>query len=782
MITTDGSAFWVEADPFPEQPIVDPCSLPAGTAINTRLRESVVMPSLDIETYSEAGYVLDVDSRKVRGLGPQGKGGLGVVGTPVYFEHPSAEILSMYYDLKDGRGRRHWRPGAPTPTDLVDHVAGGGHLEAWNMAFEWWGWNMIFVRRYGWPELPLEQCHCAMAKSRRFSLPGKLDLAATVLGVPNKDKEGARLIQKFTRPHPPTKNRDTWRHPPQGPDFEMFVAYNEQDVVVEDHCSAHIPDLTPWERTWWLADQRINARGLQVDVPALEACLRLLEEAEAYYNGRLAELTNGVVVAVTKRDEMLAWLQHQGVFLSDLRKGTVADALASDAVQGAAREVLDIRSKLGSANVKKLRTLALQTNSDGRLRNQYVFCGADRTGRASAGGVQLQNMTAKGPKIARCEDPACGRIFSREVSEIGCPRCNSWMVQELPEWSIEGVCQALEDIQTMNLYQILTIWGDPIKLLCGCLRGLFTAREGSRLICCDYSAIEAVVLACLARCQWRINVFSTTGKIYEESAARATNTPVDEIIHYKRVHGTHHPARSTIGKVRELAGGYGGWVNAWKQFGADEFMDDQQIKQDVLKWREESPEIVELWGGQFRGEPWNDNVQAELFGLEGAFIKARLNPNAWHGYIDIGYWYDDTRDVMLCRLPSGRFLHYHRPRLIEGEDKLRRGPCWRITFEGYNSNPTKGRIGWIVQETYGGRLAENVTQAVAADFQFAAMVRVEEHGYPVVLHTHDELCAEVPEGQGSVAEMEALMAQRPSWADWWPIRAAGWEHKRYQKD
>ena len=194
--------------------VMDPCYLPAGSLIKTTLHHSEVLPSMDFETYSEAGFVIDPHTGKVRGMGSQGKGGLPVVGTPVYAEHPSTEILSLYYDLKDGRGRRRWLPGTPNPHDLLEHIAHGGLIEAWNVTFEWWIWNMVAVRRLGWPPLPLDQCRCAMAKARRYSIPAALDNAAKVLGTPQKDKDGKRLLEKLSRPHTPTKQRLAHRWTP----------------------------------------------------------------------------------------------------------------------------------------------------------------------------------------------------------------------------------------------------------------------------------------------------------------------------------------------------------------------------------------------------------------------------------------------------------------------------------------------------------------------------------------------------------------------------------------
>lgn len=764
---------------------VDAANLFAGTQIDVALRQSEVLPSFDFETYSEAGFDINPETGKVKGVGSQGKGGLPVVGTPAYAEHPSTEVLCLYYNLKDGRGRRGWMPGTPNPQPLLDYILAGGILEAWNVTFEFWIWNMVCVRRYGWPPLPLEQCRCAMAKSRRFSTPGALGGAAKYLGTPEKHKDGYRLVQKLTRPHTPTKHRPAhrWSITTAWDDYLALYRYCDQDTVAEDNASAHIPDLSPDELATWQMDQTVNARGVQVDTEALDAALDLLGQTEHRYTKELVELTQGAVSSIGEVDKMKAWLNLHGVDIPNIQKDTVTEYLGLVETGTVPHRVLEIRDTLGAANVKKLRTLKLQVNTDGRLRGQYMYCGADRTGRWSAGGVQLQNITSKGPKTCMCE--SCEKVFGKDnyYTPGMCPRCACTEYHVLPEWTVDAVCQAIDDlIRYRDLDCIQQIWGDPIALLCGCLRGLFIAKAGHKLVCCDFSAIEAVAAACLSRCQWRIDVFNDTGLIYEQSAANATGIPLEEILQYKKDTGMSHPARKGIGKVRELAGGYGGWVNAWKNFGADDCFDtDEEIKQDVLKWREESPEIVEMWGGQFRqvgAKPWD--AVPELYGLEGAAINAIANPGQCFSYIDVTYGVRD--DILFCRLPSGRYLHYHRPRLANAEDKLKRGPAVKITFEGYNSNSVKGPVGWHRMETYGGRLFENVVQAVAADIQAYALKNCEANNYPIVMHTHDEGSAEVPESFGSVAEMSAVMSQRPEWASWWPLKAAGWQHKRYQKD
>lgn len=767
--------------------------LMAGTVIDrVGAGVSTVRPSMDFETYSEAGFVV-IDG-KVKGAGGGSTNGLGLVGTGVYAEHPSTEVLCLFYDLKEGKGRRGWWPGCPQPVDLLQHVANGGDIEAFNSTFEFFIWNFVCTRKYGWPELRLEQTYCVMSMSRRWGLPGSLANAAKALGAADKDKAGKNLITKLCRPNTPTKTRagirrtmsDSWA------DFQGLFSYCDQDVATEDDVKSRVPDLTPYERSVWLADQQINLRGVLVDAPALDAGLRLLQEATAHYTQELQQVTGGEVRTVGEVAKMVAWLASKGTFINDMQAETINEALKefddpsfnATRQTDACKRVLQIRQTLSSANVKKLAKLRHQLNSDNRLRNQYMYCGAERTGRWSsaaaddnASNSQLQNITAKGPATRECE--ACGQIFGAHLND--CPKCGSFLCHDRDEWTVEAVDFAVRDIIALPFLQVQHIWGNVVDLLCGCLRGLFIAKPGHDFICADFAAVEAVALACLSRCQWRIDVFKTHGKIYEMSASKITGVPFEDMMAYKKETGMHHPSRKKIGKVAELASGYGGWVGAWCAFGADQFMDEAEIKKNVLAWRAESPEIVEFWGGQFRQTgPRLSDGHPEYFGLEGAAVQAVLNPGTAFWANDISYGVHEG--VLYCRLPSGRLLAYHDPKLVEMPGKWGKPASYSLTFMGFNTNPKNGARGWVRMETYGGRLCENVTQAVCADIQAEAILRAEAARYPVVMHTHDELCAEVPEDFGSVDEMCAILSQPPAWASWWPMKAAGWRHKRYQKD
>jgi DNA polymerase len=191
--------------------------------------------------------------------------------------------------------------------------------------------------------------------------------------------------------------------------------------------------------------------------------------------------------------------------------------------------------------------------------------------------------------------------------------------------------------------------------------------------------------------------------------------------------------------------------------------------------------IVEFWGGQWRKTPGVWEFTPEFYGLEGAAVSALLYPGQCFSYRSITYGHDTEDDVLYCLLPSGRKLAYHQPRLVRGTDP-RKLDIWNITFMGWNSDSTKGAVGWRNMQTYGGRLCENVVQATSRDILASAMLRLEAAGYPIVLHVHDEVVCEVPKGFGSVEEFERLMMVREPWFADWPIRAAGgWRGHRYRK-
>ena len=751
-------------------------ALPAGTRLVAGHGFSTVLPDMDFETYSEAGFIWDAAASKWASQKGTKDKGLTVAGAARYAEHPTTEVLSFAYDLKDGRGPRQWRPGMPNPAELFDYLARGGLVEAWNSGFEWYVWNYVCTWRYGWPALRLESLRCAMAKSRAHAWPGALGKAGDVLSLQyRKDADGDRLLKKFSIPRNPTKTDPRARirleeDPVDGP---ALLAYNVRDIVTEAEASSRTPDLEGEELEFWLLDQRINRRGVQIDTKAVQDCIAIVDQAHAQYNAELFTLTVGQVARASELAKLQRWVyETSGVRMESMDEEAIEHALNGPNLPPLVRRALEIRARVGSASVKKIFAMANQVTAGGRLHDLFTYYGA-RTGRTTGNGPQPTNLPKAGPELFRC---ACGRYHGAHL--VICPWCQKIRppTAEKLEWTAAAVEDALAVLATRCLATVERYFGDAMLTISGCLRGLFLAYDGGDLICSDYSAIEAVVLAMLAGVKWREEVFRTHGKIYEASAAMMAKMPVEDVIAYKKIHGKHHPLRDK-GKRAELACGYGGWVNAWKAFGADKYMTEEEMKVATLEWRAASPEIPEFWGGQWCRTPagW----RKELFGVEGMFVAAVMNPGV--AYEFRGLRFVMRGDALYLRLLSGRSLVYHRPRLIE-EDKFGRTQ-FSISYEGWNSNPKNGAPGWIRIDTYGGRLTENIVQATARDIQWHGMLNLERAGYSIVLHVYDEDAAEVPQGFGSIEEFETIMSRMPPWAANWPIKASGgWRGKRYRKD
>lgn len=763
--------------PLPPPPPLA-AQMPYGAFFPAGLGRSMVIADMDFETYSEAGYLWNVEERKWNALpgAAQSKKGLKVVGMAAYAMHPSTEVLTFSYNLKDGRGVRRWRPGMPNPQDLFDHLAAGKLVEAWNAGFERWTWQYVCVPKYGWPQLPVAQLRCAMAKSRAFALPGALANAAKVLRLPVlKDEDGKRLLKKFSEPRNPTKSNAALRIRPDDDheDAEKLYSYCDTDTVTEAEASSRIPDLEGEELAYWQADQAINERGVFIDLPAVENSIAVIEEATRRACTELITLTGGAVQGPTKVTDLLRWLAGRSCHLDALDEDTVTAALKQPLLPPDVRRVLEIRRDTASAAVKKLFAMRVRTAPDGRARDLFNYH-ATRTGRCTMADIQPGNLPNSGIDTKLCG--ACNRTHG--AKQHTCPHCGRPSEAKPDEWSAKAAEDAIEALATRSVDYVEYVYGpgSAMAVVSSTIRGMFCSAPGRDLLVGDYSAIEAVGLAELAGEQWRRDVFNTHGKIYEMSASTTFGIPFDEIMQYKKDTGNHHPIRKK-GKVLELALGYGGWIGALVAFGADAYMTEPEMKEAILAWRAASPAVGEFWGGQVRGAPWRPDY-AELYGVEGMAIAAITTPGRWFD-VRHGVAFKREANTLYCRLPSGRLLTYHNPRLVQGRWEGLLG----IQYEGWNTNPANGPIGWITINTHGGKLVENITQAACRDLLRHATLNLERSGYPVVLHVYDEIVSEVATGQGSIEEFAALMADRPEWAKDWPVRVGSdaFREHRYRK-
>lgn len=754
-----------------------------------------MIPTMDFETYSEAGHVWHgpgVDPKKplgywgrLPGTGTKSKG-LGVVGAAAYAEHPTTDILCLHYDLCDGRGDRHWRPGLPLPFDLFEYLAAGGPLEAHNAMFERLIWEKVAVPRYGFPPLNPYQLRCSMATARVNNYPGALGRLGDVLRLAiQKDKEGTRLINKFSVPRNPTKTDPRTRIRPEDDpiDGAKLYAYCGRDVAAEMAAAAAMEPMSPDELEFWLIDQEINYRGLGVDRAGIRDCIAVISEAYDVYGREHVQITGGLESG--QLAEVRGWLAAQGVHLPDMQAETIEDALTWPHVTGPARRVLEIRSMIGSASVKKLFAMEYQTAADNRLRNLIVHHGA-RTGRPTGEGPQPLNLPKAGPKLVTCG--ACGRPHKPKIDS--CPWCNVPCppIDRKGKWSPEMVDHVLEVMASRSLGLVEWFFGDALLAVQGCVRGLFQADEGNDLIASDYSAIEAVVAAMISGETWREETLRARKDIYLASASKITGTPYEAYLAYKDEHGDNHPDRQNIGKVAELALGYGGWEGAWRAFDpAEADKSSDEICGVIRAWRDASPQIVAHWGGQRVRNPNGYGMIDCLYGIEGAVIQAIQYPGAYFTPqpppgirpfpVDIGFVVQN--DTLRMILPSGRCLKYHEPRLAPSS---KRPGTLEISYMTDNTNPKYGALGWVRMATWGSRIYENADQAIAHDILRYAIKNLRMAGYPTVLHVYDEIVVEVPQGAGSVEQVESIMSAMPPWAQGWPVRAAGgWRGKRYRK-
>ena len=749
----------------------------AGTRYRAGIGVSTVLPDFDFETFSEAGHVWNPYLGKwesLPGIAKQNKG-LKVVGTRNYVQHPSFEVLSLAWNLKDGTHGKWWRP-EPTlmndralpkfsrltkhlhPEELLDHVASGRILEAWGAYFEWQVWNFHCVPVLGWPELKQEQMRCAMAKARASAYPGSLDNAGNVLKLTErKDPEGKRLIGKLTVPRNPTKANQALRWTPftASEDFQKFYEYNKQDIRTESEASLKIPDLTPRELRVWQTDFRINMRGMQVDRDVIEDCICIIEQAEFKYNAELRFYTYGAVTEASQVAKIVAWAKTRGVYLENLGEEALAAALKRTDYPEDVLRVLRIRQMLAFGSVKKFYTLRAQSTPEGRLYDQYVYYGA-HPGLWNGHGVQPANLYSGIFKKPEEVERAIALIRTRRL--------------ELLEWEYPG--------------------HDALEIVASCLRSMFIAKPGHRLISADFSSIQAVATSCMANEKWRIDAFRTHGTLYYSMASMLTGKSLDYYAEYKKIHKKHHPDRQDWGKLPVLSGDFGAWIDGWKRFGADEILgSDQNIKAAILRTRAAQPNIVNFWGGQ-TVDKFQHTERQHLYGLEGAALSAILQPGACFSSNPesrLGVLYQMHEDTLYCHPPSGGYIRYHAPRVQKSQRDYASPWELAMSYEGWNSNQQKGPVGWLRMSMYGGIFTQNTISHMCREIQADALCRLEDHGYPVVMHTHDENVTEVLKGVGSKEEYLSLVRILPDWAicedgQPWPIKVPdAWEAERYGK-
>lgn len=594
-----------------------------------------------------------------------------------------------------------------------------------------------------------------MIMAYAHSLKGGLDDLCGIFKLGDflaKDKDGKKLIQLFCKPQTSKHiTRATYKTHPD--EWAKFVEYARQDIVAT---RALLSKLPTWnlsagspEHKLWALDQTINDRGVYIDLDLANKCLEIIEKEKVKLSAQTAEQTNDQVQSATQRDAILRFIKETfGRDLKDLTASTVQRILDDEETPQALKDLLLTRVQASTSSTSKYLTLINRTNPDSRLRGSLQFMGAPRTGRWAGRGFQPQNL----------------------------PR---------PSEKQETIDEYIDDIKTGSAE---LLYPNLMKVTSNVIRGCIAAPKGKKLVVSDYSNIEGRGLAWLANEEWKLKAFFDfdAGKghdIYKRAYAETFGTDAESVDKGQR----------QVGKVLELSMGYEGGVGAFitfsKAYGIDldemadlalpnlperiiaeaksaltwattqkrtyGLSDKAYIACDALKrsWREAHPNIARLWGQLDKA-------------VRGVLSGQFQNKVVINGLLEI----DKLKSWLRIKLPSGRYLCYPGAKI---------SPGGKIEYLGQNTYTRK----WGAVQTYGGKLSENITQAVARDIMAYRMPLVESKGFDIVLTVHDEIITEAPDTDEFNADyLGEILTTKIEWGEGFPLAAAGFETYRYKKD
>lgn len=660
-----------------------------------------------------------------------------------YATDPTTGVHCMAWAMDDGQTQLLPFIGSKVEAyDVSEHVASGGLVYAHNAPFELAIWNNVCVPRYGWPVLKPEQVRCTMAMCYAMALPGALANAAPALGIEQrKDAAGARVMMQLAKP----RDDGSFWTPADAPDkFEKLYAYCKQDVEVERALHHRLMELSDYEQRLWQLDYRINERGVQVDIASIDKAIALVAAEQKRLNAEMLRVTGGVVGSCTEVQLLVKWIRSQGVEIKGLAKADVLDALAGD-LPPAVEAALRLRKEAAKSSTAKLIAMKDRASADGRVRGTKQYHGAN-TGRWAGRGMQTDNY----PRPRRGVKPK----------------------------HIEDIIAHLHDRDYVDL-----MYGPVLDALSDSLRGMIVAPPDKDVLAADFSNIEGRVLAWLAGEEWKLQAFRDYDAgigpdIYKLTYSTSFNVLIELVDYFLR----------QIGKVQELAFGFGGGVGAGQNmarvYGVN--ATDEMVDGWKRAWRAKHPMIADTWlnGVRVSGY-WGD--------LEDAAIKAvRVGRAFTAGAADRQVTYKKAGSFLWCRLPSGRVLCYPYPEIREVQTPwgaAKEALTYMTELDSTARKKAKllpdpkAQGAWQRISTYGGSLAENVTQAVARDLLADALLRLEDAGLPVVMHIHDEAVVEIATqcDDATLSRVEKLMAETPAWAKGLPVSAEGWRARRYRK-
>lgn len=656
---------------------------------------------------------------------------IGKAGAYRYILDPSFEILLFAYSL-DGMPveRIDVASGQVIPLWLKSAIKNPLYIKhAYNAAFEWFALSKYLGL------LPPDQWRDTMLHALYCGYPASLDAAGKAMGLPEDKKKlatGKALIRYFCVPCKPSnangnRTRNLPQHDPAK--WALFKEYNGQDVVTEMEIERRLSafPVPAFVQKQWETDLLMNARGVAADMEMVSGALVIGATVKSQLMAEARQLSG--LDNPNSIKQLAQWLTDatdSDAEITSVTKETVATMLKQPQPANVQR-MLEIRQELGKTSTKKYDALETCIADDGRVRGLLQFYGANRTGRWAGRLVQVQNL----PRTYTHPLPPARRL-----------------------------------VKDRNIAGLRMIYGSINDTLSQLIRTAFVATPGNVLIDADFSAIEARVISWLAGQEWRLEVFRTHGKIYEASASQMFHVPIEKI---KK--GNPEYALRQRGKVAELALGYQGGVSAMRRMDTGHSLDDlsdDEVKGIVDRWRETNSMIRDLWNIV-------DSAAVTVITNGGA---QTIRSETTDAVITLACELDvitGTR-YMTILLPSGRKLYYPSP-----EIGVNRWGNPSVSYMGQNQTTKR----WERVETYGGKLVENIVQAIARDCLAIAIENLEAQGLHVVFHIHDEVVIDTPAWADEDTMLETvtkIMTKPIPWAQMLPLNADGWVDKYFKKD
>jgi DNA polymerase len=673
-------------------------------------------------------------------------------GLDRYAKDPTTEILMLAWAF-DEEYPRLWLPclGEPMPAELHAGLTDSTVIKcAWNFNFE----KDITQYKLG-IAIPLPEWYDPNVLCAYMSLPIGLDRAGKALDIDEQkihttgDKRGVKLFSNPTKqkktvlkknPDAPAFYFKNWETNPE--DWKAFCEYCIQDVLAERgvwHAAvAFKSPMTEGERQAWLLDQRMNDNGVWIDAA-------YVSNAKALALGEVEKILDEMKLETglenpNSRDQMLGWLSERGYPYDSLDVEHVEEALKLSHLKPLVRKILELKQKIGGSAYTKLQKIEDLVGADGRLRDQFIYHGA-HTGRWAGRGVQLQNLYKPDREVSR----ALGALVSNiREGKLDIPTIISDYNTEVDLWALGHPTEKPQPHLKAENFTVM-------ECVASTIRAAFAAAPGNKLVVGDLAQIESRVLAAIAQCHTMMDAYANGRDLYKEVMAAQLGIPLSEVT----------KAHRDRGKVIILGCGYGmGWekfIEYALTYGI--VLSEKEAKEAVYGFRDTYPEIVSFWG--------------ELNAACLTAFKAGICVYVRGLVID-----GRDENCLKIKLPSGRYIHYHKPYLTCEPPPWGGPPKEVIHFTMYGSKGAKDN------RLYGGLLAENVTQAISRDLLLNGMLECEKIGFKIVLTVHDEIGAEVPI-DSPLGEKELLhaMCVIPDWGEGmgFVLKAEGYENPYYKK-